>query len=143
MFNLPVKRIVTEQVPSQFRSWVELALAAPLNRVLASLEQALALVTLDRVNVQVLERKGLPPSTAAPVEFTSTLTGSVVGVVAVYAKTLDTGGTPTTPVGALGLPTWTEVVSQDKRGGGKIRITAQDGLTDGTRYAVRWIAFGQ
>jgi hypothetical protein len=143
MLLLPVRRLVADLVPSEFRKWVEEALLAPLNRNLQAIETALGRVETARLNVQVLKYKGETPTSDLPAEFASTLSGPCLGVVVIYAATLDAGGTPTTPVAALTSPDWSEVVARDRGAGTKIRIKAQGGLTGGSNgYAVRWLAIG-
>lgn len=139
--QLPVTKLVADRVPADQRRWVEESIIGPVNRVLPALAAILRRLMLAQVNVQLLEHKGLPPSTASPVEFGSELTGSCQGLIPVYARTLDAGGTLGAPVGGLVLPVWTEVALTD-RAGSRLRITAQTGLTDGTKYVVKWLALG-
>lgn len=140
-FQLPVRRLLAEQIPAEHRKWVELALLGPLNRVLTLLETTLTRLSTSQINVQVLEWKGPSISATSPAEFTSTLYGKCAGLWVGYAAILDAGGVAATALAGLPLPGWVEVATQD-RGANKLRITTQGGLTGGSRYAVRWIAVG-
>ncbi len=140
--QLPVVKLVSEQVPAEFRPWVEAALLGPLNRLLSPLQEALSRIFVSQLNVQVLEHRGLPPSTTRPAEFVLSISGKVTGVSApIYCRTLDGSGQEGAAVGALTSPVWTEVSATD-RAGGKVRITSQETLTSTTKYIIRWLAIG-
>jgi hypothetical protein len=140
--QLPVTKLVSEQVPAEHRSWVEASLLGPLNRLLAPLQEALARIFVSQLNVQVLEHRGLPPSTTRPAEFVLSISGKVAGVSApIYCRVLESSGQEGAAVGALTSPVWTEVSATD-RAGGKVRITSQETLTPTTKYVLRWLVLG-
>lgn len=148
MIDLSAPRLLVDQVPADARGWVEKTLAGPLNRFLQPLADSLKRVMLDQLNVQVLEHRGLPPTSAAPAEFPSTLTGSCIGLVPIYCRLLEANGQPGEPVGELTSPVWAEVVKSGQRGG-TLRVTSQLTTSDASqvvaapgRYFFRWIAYG-
>jgi hypothetical protein len=141
-------RLTTERVPAEHRTWVEQAIATPVNRVLAPLAAFMRRVMLAQLNVQIIQYRGLPPSSTEPLERALTVAGPCLGVVALGAKLLDSAGAEGNPVGTgvegdggLTVPAWREVISAD-RGGRLLRITAQAGLTPGLKYSVTWLAVG-
>lgn len=141
-FQLPVQKLSSERVPSDSRRWVEESLVGPLNKVLPAITAALKRLMLSQVNVQLLEYKGLPPTSTAPAEFVSELSGPCMGLTPIYARVLDAGGTVGAPVSALTFPEWVEV-AESERVGSKLRITSQPaGLSSTTKYVLRWIAVG-
>lgn len=141
-FQLPVSKLSSEQVPPDARKWVEEALIAPLNKVLPALAATLRRMLLSQVNVQLLEHRGLPPTATNPAEFASELSGQCQGLLLVYARVLDSGGTLGAPVSALTSPEWVEV-AETGRAGSRLRITSQPaGLSSGTKYVLRWLAVG-
>lgn len=141
--QLPTTKLVTEQVPAEFRPWVEASILAPLNRLLGPLQEALARVYVSQLNVQVLEHRGLPPTTVSPADFQLTISGRAMGVSApIYCRELTGSGQEGVAVGELTTPVWTEISATD-RSGGKVRITSQGGgLVASTKYIIRWICWG-
>lgn len=141
MIDLPTPRLVLDHVPAEARQWVERALVAPLNRFLQPVADSLKRIMLAQVNVQVLEHKGLPPSTSSPVDFPSTLTGSCVGLWPIYCRELLANGGLGAQVEALVSPLWYEVVKSGQSGA-TIRVTSQQPLSAAVRYVTRWLAIG-
>lgn len=140
--QLPLVKLVTEQVPAEHRGWLENSIVGPLNRLFAPLSEAFERVFVSQLNMQVLEHRGLPPSVAHPADFVSRLSGKCAGVAVIYCKVLDSGGQDGASVGALTSPLWVELPATT-RGGDKIRITSQQTLTSTTRYTIRWLAVGE
>lgn len=142
-----------DAVPAEHRSWVERVLVVPINRALDVFRALLANgITLQtHVNAQVIDLAFTPPSSSAdPFEqldwsgsrFDTALTtvaGPVVGLQVLGAWTLDSAGHDAAPVSGLCGPSWKEVVVQGRK---HLRLVYQPGLTSGTRYRLRLLAWG-
>lgn len=148
-----VAPLTTDDVPKDVRSWVEVALLVPLNRILdlfrSLLNRGISIRT--HVNAQVIERKFTPSSSSTdPLEqldwssdrldTPSILSGPCLGVQVLACYTIDGAGHDTGPVGNLPSPVWREVVVQGQR---QLRLVYQFGLTSGVRYRMVMLAWGQ
>lgn len=134
-----------DELPPEARSWAERVLVIPLNRTLDTIRTLLTNgVTLQtHINAQVVERVFVAPSgsdwSADRLDTVLDLTGAVVGVQPLSVMTVDGAGHDLAPVGGAGMPVWREVAINGRR---LLRIIHQDSLTAGTRYRVKWLAWG-
>ncbi len=148
-----VAPLTTDDVPPGARSWVEVALLVPINRVLdlfrSLLNRGISIRT--HVNAQVIERKFIPPFTSTDItevidwstsrfDTPLTLSGAVLGVQLLGCWQVDGAGHDVGPVWNLPSPVWREVVVQGQR---HLRLLYQFGLTSGVRYRMVILAWGQ
>lgn len=144
--TVPIRRLTVDEVPQDQRSWVQPAIVTPLNRALDPLDAILhnGLSVQSNLNAQVVELKFRAPTgtdwSAQRFDVASKLSGACIGLWPVLCFAQDSASHDAAPTGGLSLPAWREVIADGKR---LIRLVYQPGLTAGTSYRVRWMAFGE